>query len=121
MGRPVQVGETLRIEAVADWHDWLVEHHGDRREIWLVTDRKGPRQRTPAYEDILDEAVCHGWIDGMVRRRDGRSYLIRWTPRRRGGNWTEGNRERARRLAAAGRLTTAGVAALPDDLRNELS
>jgi len=117
----VEVGETLRVESVAEWHDWLTEHHADRREIWLVIDRKGPSRRTPAYDDILDEAVCHGWIDGLVRRLDEKSYLMRWTPRRRGGNWTETNRERARRLAAAGRMTAAGLASLPEDVRAGLA
>ena len=117
----MQVGETLRVESVAAWHDWLVEHHGDRREIWLVIDRKGPERRTPEYDEILDEAVCHGWIDGLIRGRDANSYLMRWTPRRRGGNWTDANRERARRMAAAGRMTAAGLAPLPDDLRADLA
>jgi uncharacterized protein YdeI (YjbR/CyaY-like superfamily) len=117
----VEVGETLRVESVAEWHAWLAEHHADRREIWLVTDRKGPHRRTPDYDLILDEAVCHGWIDGLVRRLDENSYLMRWTPRRRGGNWTGANRERARRLAAAGRMTAAGLASLPEDVGTELA
>ena len=57
----------------------------------------------------------------MIRGRDATSYLIRWTPRRRGGNWTDANRERARRMAAAGRMTAAGLGSLPDDLRAELA
>lgn len=117
----MEVGETLRVESIEDWHSWLAEHHGDRREIWLVMDRKGPARRTPDYEELVDEAVCHGWIDGLVHRHDDRSYLMRWTPRRRGGNWTATNRDRARRLAASGRMTPAGIAALPDPLRDELA
>jgi uncharacterized protein YdeI (YjbR/CyaY-like superfamily) len=116
----VEVAETLRVESVAAWRAWLAAHHADRREIWLVTDRKGPHQRTPNYDDILDEAVCQGWIDGLVRGLDDSRYLMRWTPRRRGGNWTATNRDRARRLSTAGRLTAAGLASLPDDLRAEL-
>lgn len=116
----MEVGETLRVESVAAWRAWLAAHHADRREIWLVTDRKGPHQRTPNYDDILDEAVCQGWIDGLVRGLDESRYLMRWTPRRRGGNWTATNRDRARRLSTAGRLTAAGLASLPDDLRAEL-
>lgn len=116
----MDTGETLRVESVEEWRGWLAEHHADRREIWLVTDRKGPGQRTPEYPDVLDEAICHGWIDGLVRRRDAHSYLMRWTPRRRGGNWTAANRARALRLAAAGRMTDGGLASLPNDLRAEL-
>jgi uncharacterized protein YdeI (YjbR/CyaY-like superfamily) len=116
----VEIGETLRVESVDAWHTWLVEHHRDRREIWLIMDRKGPNRRTPDYEDLLDEAMCHGWVDVLVRGLDETRYHMRWVPRRRGGNWTAVNRDRARRLAGAGRMTDAGVATLPDDLRAEL-
>ncbi len=116
----MEVGETLRVESIAEWRRWLTTHRGDRREIWLVNDRKGPHRRTPDYEDLLDEAVCHGWVDVLVKGRDETSYLTRWVPRRRGGNWTAVNRERARRLAGEGRMSEAGLATLPDDLRAEL-
>ena len=68
----------------------------------------------------LDEATCFGWVDGMVRRLDEAHFLIRWTPRRPKSNWTQGNRERARRLFSSLRMTEAGVAALPPELRAEL-
>ena len=117
----MEVGETLRVESIQAWRGWLSEHHADRREIWLINDRKGPDRRTPDYEELLDEAVCHGWVDVLVRGRDERTYLTRWMPRRRGGNWTAVNLDRARRLAKAGRMTEAGLASLPDDLRGELT
>lgn len=117
----MEVGETLRVESVEEWRRWLATHHADRSEIWLINDRKGPERRTPDYEELLDEAVCQGWVDVLVRGLDERRFLMRWVPRRRGGNWTAINRERARRLAAAGRMNDAGLANLPDDLRAELS
>ncbi|PZR78968.1 hypothetical protein [Candidatus Aeolococcus gillhamiae] len=117
----MEVGETLRVESIADWRSWLAENCADRREIWLINDRKGPERRTPDYEELLDEAVCHGWVDVLVRGLDERRYLTRWMPRRPGGNWTPTNRERARRLVAAGRMSDAGLASLPDDLRAELN
>ena len=116
----MEVGETLRVESLGDWRTWLAAHHADRREIWLINDRKGPQRRTPDYEDLLDEAVCHGWVDVLVKGLDQTRYYTRWVPRRPGGNWTAVNRERARRLAKAGRMTAAGLAALPQDLRAEL-
>jgi uncharacterized protein YdeI (YjbR/CyaY-like superfamily) len=116
----VEVGETIRVESADRWREWLVRHHADRREVWLVNDRKGPGHRTLAYDDALDEATCFGWVDGLVRRLDETHFLVRWTPRRPRSNWTAGNRERARRLFRASRMTPAGVAALPPDLRAEL-
>ncbi len=116
----MEVGETLRVETIEAWRSWLAKNHDDRSEIWLISDRKGPGRRTPEYEDLLDEAVCWGWVDVLVKGLDETRYYLRWVPRRRGGNWTASNRERARRLAAQGRMTEAGLALLPADLRDEL-
>jgi uncharacterized protein YdeI (YjbR/CyaY-like superfamily) len=116
----VDVGETLRVERIEAWRQWLTAHHADRREIWLINDRKGPGRRTPDYEDLLDEAVCHGWVDVLVKGLDQTRYYTRWVPRRPGGNWTTVNRLRARRLFSEARMTEAGLASLPEDLRSEL-
>ena len=99
---------------------WLRRHHASRREAWLVCYKKASGKRSLDYESALDEATAYGWIDGMVRRGGEEYYLQRWTPRRPRSNWTAGNRERALRLAADGRMTAAGIAALPDDLRRRL-
>ncbi len=117
----MELGETLRVESLQAWREWLITHHADQREVWLVNDRKGPHRRTPDYEDLLDEATCYGWVDVLVRGLDERRYLTRWVPRRRTANWTATNRERARRLAGEGRIADAGLASLPDDLRAELT
>jgi uncharacterized protein YdeI (YjbR/CyaY-like superfamily) len=116
----VEVGETIRVESAGKWREWLASHHADRGEIWLVNDRKGLAHRTLDYEAALDEATCFGWVDGLVRRLDDTHYLVRWTPRRPRSNWTPGNCERARRLFSASRMTPAGLAALPPELRAEL-
>ena len=116
----MDVGETARFESAEAWRHWLIDHGATRREIWLVNDKKGPMRRTVEYDEALDEATCFGWVDGLVRALDEHHYLVRWTPRRPKGNWTDGNRERARRLAAQGRMTAAGLAVLPADLRAEL-
>ena len=117
----MEVGETLRVETVAEWRDWLQRHHADRREIWLVNDRSGPERRTLAYQEALDEATCFGWVDVLVRRQDEAHFLVRWVPRRPGGRWTAGNLDRVRRLAAQSRLTESGLAVLPPELRAELA
>ncbi|GAC1582432.1 MAG: hypothetical protein NVS3B18_15930 [Candidatus Dormibacteria bacterium] len=96
------------------WRASLSVHHVVvLREMWPVNDRKGPHWCTHEYDHILDGAVCHGWVDGLVRGLDESRDLMRWTPRRRGGHWTAANRDRARGLAAAGTMTAAGLALSP--------
>ena len=102
------------------WRAWLQRNHATSTHVWLVVYKKASSKRSLDYESTLDEATAFGWVDGLIRGATDEYYLQLWTPRRRGGNWTEANRARARRLAAEGRLTPAGLAKLPDDLRREI-
>jgi uncharacterized protein YdeI (YjbR/CyaY-like superfamily) len=108
------------VETDEQWRRWLEQHHASEREVWLVTFKKGSGKRSLGYEEALDEATCFGWVDGLVRGGDSEYFLLRWTPRRPKSNWSAGNRERATRLAMAGRMAPAGIAALPSDLREQL-
>jgi uncharacterized protein YdeI (YjbR/CyaY-like superfamily) len=95
------------------WRAWLRKHHGDDAGVWLVLAKKGPTGPTTlTYEEALDEALCHGWIDGQVRRRDEASYRQRFTPRRARSPWSERNVGHVQRLQAEGRMHAAGLAAV---------
>lgn len=93
------------------WRAWLEDNHARGREIWLLLRRAQPG--TITYPDAVEEALCFGWIDGIAKK-DGDATAQRFTPRRPRSTWTELNKERARRLIAAGKMTEAGRRALPD-------
>jgi uncharacterized protein YdeI (YjbR/CyaY-like superfamily) len=81
--------------------------------VWLVLARKGTVRPTDlSYARALEEAICFGWIDGQVRRRDGLTYFVRFTPRRPRSSWTAGNLALAGRLMEQGRMHAAGLAAV---------
>jgi uncharacterized protein YdeI (YjbR/CyaY-like superfamily) len=109
----MEIGETLLVETAAQWRRWLTRHHGNKREIWLINFKKGSGKRSLDYSAALDEAICFGWIDGIIKGVDGERYVARWSPRRPRSSWTAGNLTRARQLYAAGRMSAAGAAALP--------
>jgi uncharacterized protein YdeI (YjbR/CyaY-like superfamily) len=93
------------------WRRWLGQNHGDEGGVWLVLAKKGTTEPTSlTYDEALEEALCHGWIDGQVRRRDEATYRQRFTPRRRGSPWSKRNVSLAGRLHAEGRMHPAGVA-----------
>jgi uncharacterized protein YdeI (YjbR/CyaY-like superfamily) len=98
----------------AEWRAWLTENHATSREIWLIT--SPPSSESPAvpYLAAVEEALCFGWIDSTTKRLDAERRAQRFSPRRPKSNWTELNKERARRLIAAGLMTDAGYAKLPD-------
>lgn len=103
----------------AAWHRWLERHHRGEREAWLVFHKKHTGVACVSYEEAVEEALCFGWIDSIVRRIDGDRYAQRFTPRRRGSSWSELNRWRVARLVAEGRMREAGMAAVEFAIRRD--
>jgi uncharacterized protein YdeI (YjbR/CyaY-like superfamily) len=101
----------LTVPHAAAWRTWLGEHHDDASGVWLVLAKKGTAEPTTlTYDQALEEALAHGWIDGQVRRGDARTYRQRFTPRRPRSVWSKRNVGIAERLLAEGRMHPAGVA-----------
>jgi len=103
----------LILRDAAAWRSWLAKHHAEPDGVWLVLAKKGTVEPTSlTYDDALEEALCHGWIDGQVRRRDETTYKQRFTPRRARSPWSKRNVGIAERLVAEGRMHAAGQAEL---------
>lgn len=97
--------------SAAELRRWLARNGGKERELWLLFFRKGSGRKSVTYPEALDEALCHGWIDGVRRRVDDVSYTQRFSPRRKDSFWSAVNTRRAKELIAAGRMTPGGLAA----------
>lgn len=113
----MEIGETLLIHTASEWREWLALHHATKKEIWLVYYKKTSGKTGVSYEESVEQALCFGWIDGAIKGIDNDTYAGRFTPRRVKSPWSESNRERVARLLRDGRMTEAGIAVLPDDLR----
>lgn len=101
----------LTVGDAAAWRTWLAEHHVDPTGVWLVLAKKGTTEPTSlTYDQALDQALCHGWIDGHVRRRDESTYKQRFTPRRTRSSWSRRNVGIVERLTTEGRMHPAGLA-----------
>lgn len=101
----------LTVADAAAWRDWLCANHASTTGVWLVLARKGTTEPTSlSYDQALDEALCHGWIDGQVRRGDEGTYRRRFTPRRARSPWSARNVGHVARLSAEGRMRPAGLA-----------
>ena len=100
----------LVVPDACTWREWLGEHHDESPGVWLVLAKKGASEPTSlTYEQALEEALCHGWIDGQVGRRDDATYRQRFTPRRRRSAWSQRNATIAERLLAQGRMHAVGI------------
>lgn len=98
----------------AGWREWLERHHGTSSAVWVVTpDRSAARERLE-YDDLVEEALCFGWVDSTVRRVDDQHTMTYVARRRRGSTWAASNKERVARLGAAGLMRPAGLAAVDE-------
>jgi uncharacterized protein YdeI (YjbR/CyaY-like superfamily) len=104
--------KTLLVTTRKEWRAWLAQNHAQETEVWLIFHKKASGKARLPYEDAVEEALCYGWIDSLVRRIDEQKYAQKFTPRKSGSKWSELNKERVRRLLAAGKMTKAGKAVL---------
>jgi uncharacterized protein YdeI (YjbR/CyaY-like superfamily) len=104
----VELSELL-VADVAGWRTWLGEHHADSQGVWLVLAKKGTTHPTTlSYDKALDEAICFGWIDGQLGRRDSTTFRRRFQPRHSRSPWSQRNVAIAERLSASGRMHPSG-------------
>ena len=92
----------------AAFEAWLSRNHARETEIWLKIHKKGSGLPTVTSAQALDVALCWGWIDGIRKGFDERSFLQRYTPRTARSIWSQINRDHIARLTAAGRMTPHG-------------
>ena len=114
----MEIGETLYVTHRDDFRKWLEKNHNSKKEIWLVQFKKATKKPSINYVEAVEEALCFGWIDNTEKSMDVERYATRFSPRRPKSNWTETNKDRARRLIAEGKMTGAGFTALPPDLKD---
>jgi uncharacterized protein YdeI (YjbR/CyaY-like superfamily) len=99
----------LLMRTAEQWRDWLDDHHAAESEVWLVFHKRHTGDASVPYKEALDEALCVGWVDSLVKRLDDRRYALKFTPRRADSRWSAVNRKRYAELKAAGRLKPAGL------------
>jgi uncharacterized protein YdeI (YjbR/CyaY-like superfamily) len=107
--------KTFAAETAEQWRKWLAEHHDCESDVWLVFYKRHTGRKSIAYEDAVDEALCFGWIDSLIKRLDDDRYARKFTPRNADSKWSTLNRRRYAALQQSGRLMPAGVARPPTD------
>jgi uncharacterized protein YdeI (YjbR/CyaY-like superfamily) len=96
------------------WRSWLATHHASESEIWLIFHKLHTGKPSVAYKDALDEALCYGWIDSLIKRIDDDRYARKFTPRKPESNWSSINIKRYNELKAAKKLAAPGLARSPE-------
>lgn len=99
----------IEIASRAELRQWLAANHEQTASIWLVTWKKGDPRHLP-YNDLVEEALCFGWVDSLPRKLDASRSMILLSPRRPGSAWSKPNKDRVARLIRDGLMTSAGLA-----------
>lgn len=114
----MEIGETLYVTTRAEFRKWLVKNHKTKKEIWLIQYKKATKKPSITLAEAVEEAMCFGWTESIgFKGLDTERYVTRFSPRRPKSNWTEKNKERARKMIAQRKMTEAGRATLPPDLK----
>jgi uncharacterized protein YdeI (YjbR/CyaY-like superfamily) len=100
------------------WRDWLARNHDKTGEIWLAYYKKASGRISITYQEAVEEALCYGWIDSVIRRLDEERYAQKYTPRNAKSVWSAANKARVERLAARGLMAAPGLAKIEAAKRN---
>jgi uncharacterized protein YdeI (YjbR/CyaY-like superfamily) len=107
--------KTLEVRTRKGWRKWLEKNHSSESEIWLVFYKQHTGEKSIDLGDAIDEALCFGWIDSLVRRLDDARYARKFTPRKPDSRWSTINRRRYAELKAQGLLAPAGLERPPTE------
>jgi uncharacterized protein YdeI (YjbR/CyaY-like superfamily) len=112
MAREIGGRVDVRIFKTAEeFRQWLITNHASTTELFVAHYKKASGKVSMAYAEAVDEALCFGWIDGVVRKIDDEVYGHRFTPRKADSIWSLVNIKHVERLTAAGKMMPAGIAA----------
>ena len=105
--------KTLDLQTREQWRAWLGQYHDAETEIWLVFHKRHTGRTSIGYNDAVEEALCFGWIDSIIRRLDDDRYARKFTPRKPDSKWSTANRRRYAVLKARGQLAPPGLKRAP--------
>ena len=102
---------TLYVKERQHWRAWLEKFHDvEKSGIWLVYYKQHTGKPTLEYNESVEEALCFGWVDSLIRKLDDEKFARKFTPRKDDSSWSESNRKRVENLIAKGRMTEHGMA-----------
>jgi uncharacterized protein YdeI (YjbR/CyaY-like superfamily) len=105
----MEMAESLYVTTRDEWRQWLEQNHDTQNEVWLIFYKNHTGKPTIPYSDAVEEAICFGWIDSIVKRIDDEKFLRKFTPRRDTSKWSPSNIRRIKKMINQGRMTEAGM------------
>jgi len=102
------------------WRKWLEENHLMEKRIWMVYYKKHTNKKSITYNEAVEEALCFGWIDSVIKRIDAERYMQKFTPRNPRSGWSDTNILRMRKLIELGKVTAYGMKLISNEILNKV-
>jgi len=101
--------DLVQIRSRTEWRQWLAENHHRDEGVWLVTFKKHVGDKYVPRSELIEEAICFGWIDSLPRKLDDERTMLWMAPRKPGSGWSKINKERVERMISSGKMTGYGL------------
>ena len=111
--------EKVEIQSTTDLNEWLLKHHEQEASVWLVTFKKSETGKYVSVQEVLDELLCFGWIDGIRRKLDDKQTMQLISPRKT-QHWAKTYKDRVSKLIKEGRMHDAGLKSIQESKKNGL-
>jgi len=105
----MQITNPKHFKSRTEFRKWLEKNHDKQKELWILFYKVHTNKKSLRYAEAVEESLCFGWIDGIVKRIDDEKHAQRYTPRNPKSIWSKVNKERAKRMIDAGKMTDAPV------------
>ena len=110
--------DELSFESRDEWREWLIRNHETCDELWLVYYKKHTKKPSVSYNDAVEEALCFGWIDSIIKSIDNEQYKQKYTPRRKNSVWSKVNKARIEKMIKEGKMTIYGLKKVEEAKKN---
>jgi uncharacterized protein YdeI (YjbR/CyaY-like superfamily) len=101
--------KTVKVKNRAEWRAWLAANHDKETEVWLVYYKKKTGKTSVEYGASIEEALCYGWVDSIIKKLDDTKYARKFTPRKESSKWSPSNKKRVEQLIREGLMTEHGL------------
>jgi len=103
-----------------EWRKWLTQNHDANDGVWLIYYKKHTGKESVSYNDAVEEALCFGWIDSVIKSIDNERYKQKYTPRRKNSIWSKLNKSRVEKMMEQGLMTEYGLKKIDEAKKNGL-
>ena len=114
----MEIDKALLFSNSMKWREWLEQNHDKEKDVWLIHYKKDSAKTSVSYNDALEEALCFGWIDSIMKSIDDEKFILKYSPRKIKSVWSKLNKEKAEKLIKLGKMTDAGLVKIEEAKRN---